>query len=1197
MSVKKTTQTNTDKILNSDVYDLTSFVDDIKKINIDGIDNSKETLLVGMYGYLGYEFTSLLQNAIVVSSELANEAIPTRAKFDRNVITHALSLGVSKVAATASSMKVMIMFPEKALRNNMVDGKFTLKCSTPINFDNYEFHTDYDINIYLTDLTDSTNGSNKNYVYTAHYNMSTINPISDIDNEYLPPLAIYSDTTDNMVVLITTLHQVEYQEIDEKIVGSDDINNKTLSFTFERQMSHFTVEVTENGSDEIIELVPVYDGLYNQEVNKYCYYQYINSNTIRIRFDPNSYQPRTNANVKIKLWTSRGANGNFDYVDDLLVRLTSDEYTNLYMIIKQRGEEGSTGGLDRKTVEELQKIIPKEALSRGCITTLTDLRNYFNSINNETSVLHVFRKEDNILTRIYYTYCLMKNFEGNVIPTNTIPIYIDGSDVDIYDGKLYLESGTPVYYYKYGEDASLSLLKNNYIGYTDQDMEFNKVEYSWDFDDYNFLSTNLGHHYNFDVNSSISFKMNANEGDSYYNKWFQGTIINKSIASYFIAGSGSYEYYKINVRVYDKEHLFNPISYTEPYVTLVLYVPNSITEMNSLNYINPLGPNEYILTSLYSMEEFTYNNSVISNNFNSLTLSEGDNIRFCTNNMPGKWKLGEVLSIESKAERIVGLILLVHDESNNTFNSFTYRLPTLLDADSSLGNHLRNDDIVSIQKITKFLYTNPLSVVLTDNGETDSHRINASYYLENINEERYLDFKCINSKSPLQFISSYVKVFRPSYLSTDRYNYNIDIDLVPNIGQINDEMINRTRVIGVFYRDGAPACYSIADYIGGQNDNVMTYRIKLFTKPLQPKQNEHPASNIIPSDTIDNDNRIYIGDAYLEQTGYDINDYKIYQPNGNVGNERVKFDTLYLDKNVTFRIYTLYKYNDEVEVNSYQDSLTQRYLKQDTANSNTGVSLHHIIPASTSFPDAVIETDEYKSYTLNDMVLTNVYETHDGINLLYDYSNLMNSYVTMLQSESSIVGDNNNGYIINRVPMVRYFYFNTENRINSFIKEMKRKILYVLDALDPLECTFGLDFKFFNTYGPSNMYHITNSDGEVSDLINNVALTMTFRTKFYNEDSDKETIIPLIKDDIKNYIEDLEDLDDIHFPNLTTEIESKYKEYIIYFEYVAFNVYDANYQHIITNENMEMLTVVPEFLNTDTDDYTGLPRININVIS
>ena len=65
MPIKKTIQTTRDKILNSDIYDLTAFVDDIKKDNIDGLDGNKETLLVGMYGYLGYEFTSLLQNSAV----------------------------------------------------------------------------------------------------------------------------------------------------------------------------------------------------------------------------------------------------------------------------------------------------------------------------------------------------------------------------------------------------------------------------------------------------------------------------------------------------------------------------------------------------------------------------------------------------------------------------------------------------------------------------------------------------------------------------------------------------------------------------------------------------------------------------------------------------------------------------------------------------------------------------------------------------------------------------------------------------------------------------------------------------------------------------------------------------------------------------------------------------------------------------
>lgn len=45
MSVKKTEETTAQKILNSDIYDITRFVDDIKKKNIDGIDNEKKLYL------------------------------------------------------------------------------------------------------------------------------------------------------------------------------------------------------------------------------------------------------------------------------------------------------------------------------------------------------------------------------------------------------------------------------------------------------------------------------------------------------------------------------------------------------------------------------------------------------------------------------------------------------------------------------------------------------------------------------------------------------------------------------------------------------------------------------------------------------------------------------------------------------------------------------------------------------------------------------------------------------------------------------------------------------------------------------------------------------------------------------------------------------------------------------------------------
>jgi ATP-dependent Clp protease protease subunit len=67
MSVKKTTQTTTDKILNSDIYDLTAFVDDIKKINIDGI-------------YIKHSAINMTMEKIVAATDRDNYLDPFKAK-------------------------------------------------------------------------------------------------------------------------------------------------------------------------------------------------------------------------------------------------------------------------------------------------------------------------------------------------------------------------------------------------------------------------------------------------------------------------------------------------------------------------------------------------------------------------------------------------------------------------------------------------------------------------------------------------------------------------------------------------------------------------------------------------------------------------------------------------------------------------------------------------------------------------------------------------------------------------------------------------------------------------------------------------------------------------------------------------------------------------------------------------------------
>lgn len=1472
MSVKKTEETTAQKILNSDIYDITRFVDDIKKKNIDGIDNEKETLLVGMYGYMGYQFASLLQNAIVTASELSNEAIPTRAKFDRNVITHALSLGVEKVAATAANMKVLLMFPEKALRANMIDGKFTLTADTPLRFDEFEFHTDYDITINYVKLDDSTNGSQRNYVYTASYDMTHKNPISDLDNPFLPPIAIFNYEEDNMVVLSTNLHQVYYKEIYQKVLDSDVIANKTFSFSFDKQMSHFNIIVKEpadgsSGSNSnTVYLNAVYDGLYNQEIaeQKYCYYQYINSNTIRIRFDPSNYQPPANSDITIQLYTSDGAGGNFEYSEEKTIRLTSDRYTNLYVIVAQRGDDGSSGGLDRQSIEQLQHIIPKEALSRGSITTLTDLRNFFNSLNNENSVLHVFRKEDNILDRVYYVYNLMKDAQLNVVPTNTIPIYLESTRRDSNNGNIYLESGTPVFYYKFGKGANLPLLRDNYIGYlqqkvanvetnysfyngtglttyqgtpTDEEMEIWNRDYSGSFEhekvipNFEYKIKKPETSYDFHENANIYFKPFYNiwikqipKEQEYYDNWFYGTCrrcklakaqvplisyvipklfglneiqkkdynktvldleleyqeVNGSITTttyfpkrnkydmsaatvkvYDVMGNyisddqmnedgkyltlsllrrhnqdNTYSYEIINVELnrdclkylkavrfycnrifdsnnsvlgsdnkcqieipflvsenaqevfldiyawlvnisfYDHTLAFNNshVSLSEPSnINRTFWVPDYFTDLSMLSeenkkmyaylfmdtfmrpYIDETN-SVLILDTINTIDVYSYDGQG-QYSFDNMRLTEGDLIRFSTYTEsqhvgdfaykdPSTWTLGEVLSIERNDGRIISLELLVKNEELGTFDTIRYRLPKVVSSDYSKETF---DDtcIVLISKITKFLYTNPLNIILKDDPTIDSHRITASYYLDIIDETRYQEFECVNSKSPIQFILPSIKTYRSSYLSDNRYKYTIKINIKPNTGSIDENMINRTQVIAVFYKKGTdetsvstPVMYAIATYVGGDDLSAIDetsgipYEITLYTRPFTTSTVDDKDRDI--TDIIDKNNNVYFGIKELlneiaeEVGGKDplkseeakkafYERYKCFFASANDArpmnyeqavdkgflddlNAPSAYAThLYLNLNTEMKIFTLYKY-DIGSVKQYTDGLTSEYI---SINNTNVQSLYNSVPQSTEFGMTIkVDKDDPgylpHNYTLKEMVLTNVYSTYKGINLLYDYSNIMNSYVTSIRTNDIFNPDNEQieSYIINRVPCVRYFYWNTEERVLTFIKEMKKKINYVLDAIAPLECTFGLDYKFFNTYGPSNMYHLTDDDGDVTtELIDNVALTMTFRAKFYNEDSDADSVTQQIKDTIKNYLEQLDQLDDIHFPNITTLVESEFSEFLIYFEFVSFNIYDANYQHIITNENMEMLSTVPEFLHVDTNDVSGLPYINIRIVT
>lgn len=459
-----------DSNLTSDIYGIADHVNLLKK---DYFSANEESLMVGTLGYIGALFTNQWQNQIIMTSQYSNEAIATKAKFKKNVIAHALALDAIDITATPATMDVQLYFLEEEIMKNLdKNNRLIIDCDQPFYIGDYEFRFDYDLIIGRTKIQNQ-------YVYTAQYKEINTNPVSDLTNPYLkPPVVMMIDNKPN-IMLNCRLRQVGKQTINKRILSSSSIENKTLTFSFEDQLAAFNIDVTDGATTK--RLTPVYVGMYDGSIKDYFYYEYLDDNTIRVKFDAQSYIPKINSLIDINIFTTAGAAGVFKYTDSVTEVLKSSKYgySNIRATIFP-ATESTAGGYDSKTVAELKTVIPKEAMSRGNIATSTDLNNYFDLINTSDSKLYFKKKRHNQFDLIFYSHFLFRDSAGNILPTNTIKIQLHESDFDVIskdesnavNKKLSLNPGTIIKYsptLRVGTVCSYEEYVNNHIPPEDYD--------------------------------------------------------------------------------------------------------------------------------------------------------------------------------------------------------------------------------------------------------------------------------------------------------------------------------------------------------------------------------------------------------------------------------------------------------------------------------------------------------------------------------------------------------------------------------------------------------------------------------------------------------------------------------------------------------------------------------------------------------
>lgn len=434
-------------IISSDIYQISEMVLDLEKKFMD--TKTEDVLMVGMYGYMASQFTKTMKNSVRMASEWGNENLLLKAKFDSTILSKAIELQIKSINAQPSIMNIMIGFVEKELLESMTNNQLIVSKNCIFKIGTFDFHLEHDLLIQTEKLNTGE------YIYTARYIINEYSPnFTKISNPYLPaPIRLLQDN-DNFIYIDCELIQTSVKFLNTSIISNNILENKTVDFDFDEQLASFEVTVLSNG--ETINLTPIYEGM-PIENSLYCYYNYLDSDTIRIKFDQDSYNPFNGDNITIRVQSTKGNDGNFEYKLDTIITLDDEtdsiDYNGLSCIIKT---SDSTNGTDKKSIEELKNILPRESLAKGVIATETDIDTFFNNLNEDNKLIFK-KKRHNQQERLYYAYFLAKDVNDNVIPTNTIDVDVFEEDFVVSNNKIVIQPNSRIVY---DRKTKIGLIKN-----------------------------------------------------------------------------------------------------------------------------------------------------------------------------------------------------------------------------------------------------------------------------------------------------------------------------------------------------------------------------------------------------------------------------------------------------------------------------------------------------------------------------------------------------------------------------------------------------------------------------------------------------------------------------------------------------------------------------------------------------------------
>ena len=523
---------------------------------------------------------------------------------------------------------------------------------------------------------------------------------------------------------------------------------------------------------------------------------------------------------------------------------------------------------------------------------------------------------------------------------------------------------------------------------------------------------------------------------------------------------------------------------------------------------------------------------------------------------------------------------------------------------------------------SKFLYTNPFLIAATLYPNV------LGYYNNSINDIRSINYTYINDESQVQFIGNNLSIYRNAINQENFYQISFTISPTTDIdptaiveipqptGEPDDDYYFRAekngKVISLSYDEDSVTC--TIRYEDGEEDTILV-------------------SSIIEMDTED---------EFMYESGYTmlVDVYDTFIEGDILAVKKVTdLGKIRACINIQNNLYEAGLYipmsieEYDKELNTYT---IRGYISTDDIIDNDLILIEHGIMSSDGGEDDNVSIP-YSGLSLE----ISVFYNHDDFNYQHKYSDyayfrmhtLTNTYVDATEGGLDLIepidfikstmtfteGDNpeedvdeelgieddGDDYIITirEVPLTKADWLKNTENFKFLLKSVLDNYKKMQDLYFQLENNFGIDMKFYNTYGKSRFFRAGIRDSWVP--LNHVNVSFRFGV-YLSSIVNQETFLNEFREYVKMQVESINSLvgvaQSIYIFNLIHDIKDRFKE-IGYIEYYGFDEYGYEIQKIEPVPASELgsksLTeYIPEFINIGTvvQNRTNVPNIEVTFL-